>query len=168
MEEHAVMLMNVQLSGTNVTATLIVLILLAVTTVSVTRAIKGMAEPVTILMSVQAVVMIVIGMLDVKIQSVVILVIVILVLLVEVESAVMSMNALQDVISVAAMHIVLTLMAVTTVSATMAIKEMEEPVLMLMSVPETHVIVIPYVETLQALTDAKNARLVIAPMDQDV
>ena len=50
---------------------------------------------------------------------------------------------------------------------TTAMKEMAEPVLTLMSVPETHVMVVPYVLTLQALTNAKNARLVIVPMDPD-
>ena len=48
MDEPAVMLMNVLLSGTNVIVTLMVLILLAVTTVSATRVIEEMAEPVTI------------------------------------------------------------------------------------------------------------------------
>ena len=52
--------------------------------------------------------------------------------------------------------------------ATPVMKEMVEPVLMLMSVPETHVMIIPYVLTLQVLTNAKNVRLVIVRMDQDV
>ena len=58
-------------------------------------------------------------------------------------------------------------MVVTTVLVTTVMKEMAEPVLTLMSVPETHVMVVPYVLTLQALTNAKNARLVIVPMDPD-
>ena len=58
-------------------------------------------------------------------------------------------------------------MVVTTVLVTTVMKEMAEPVLTLMSVPETHVMVVPYVLTLQALTNAKNVRLVIVPMDPD-
>ena len=53
-------------------------------------------------------------------------------------------------------------MAVTTVLATTVMKEMAEPVLTLMSVPESHVMIIQYVVTLQELTNAKNVSMFLS------
>ena len=118
--------------------------------------------------NVRLVLIVVIEMLAVKIPNFLIRARVLLVMRATVKFAEMSMNALLSDISVIAMLTASILLVNITVSAKTVMKEMAGDAMMLMNVPETRVMVIPYVTILQALINARNVQLVIVLVDHNV